>query len=223
MYNVQFGLPSLLLHSLTGSWPNITPSCSNGEPKERYEGEVGPDTCEASRTASSWTITGFIERSSKALSDRPWALNFRVLLRLRIRTPHACFTTRRSRCSLDLPPLRGNPTQQMGQALPPCTSTNIPIVTAEAVTLELSMSYFEVSIQPSLGRTPKSPSYLHEASHLSIITSLPAHHPGEPGDSLDHCRANTVVTAKTTDSEPLSQQAGFAAQVSYLRRGNRPE
>jgi hypothetical protein len=49
-------------------------------------------------------ITEFVERSSKAISDRPWALNFRVLLRLGVRALAVCFTTQRGRCSPDLPP-----------------------------------------------------------------------------------------------------------------------
>jgi hypothetical protein len=66
--------------------------------------------------------TEFAERSSETISERPWALNFRVLLRLGVRVLTECFTTLQARYSPDLPPLRGQPTQPLGISPPPMRS-----------------------------------------------------------------------------------------------------
>jgi hypothetical protein len=66
--------------------------------------------------------TELAERSSETISERPWALNFRVLLRLGVRVLTACFTTLQDRYSPDLSPLRGQPTQPLGLCPPPMRS-----------------------------------------------------------------------------------------------------
>ena len=48
-------------------------------------------------------------KSDRSNRRQARTLDFRVLLRLRVRTHAACVTTRRSRCSHDLFPLRGLP------------------------------------------------------------------------------------------------------------------
>lgn len=133
--------------------------------------------------------TGFAERSSKAISERPWALNFRVLLRLRVRTLTVCFTTQRGRCSPDLPPLRGKPTQPLGKSPPPMRLDEHISPTASRprdVAICGATGYQSDRAWDELQRVPPTP--------MRSSTLPPActadRHTGEPGTR--HCaRANT--------------------------------